>query len=166
MQIAAVFDRADFEAALEAARSVGPNSDLKGLSAPLDGGLWGSISAAWDKVESALNEAFQFGIEFAQEKLGAAIHATDEVIRSAGKRARDVHEALLSQLQAYLSHMYDSALSRVASTITVGQQTLTLGQVELSQKLSMTGSLKLNITEIAGMTGAGEITVVARYGSG
>jgi hypothetical protein len=29
----------------------------------------------------------------------------------------------------------------------------------------MTGSLKLNITEIAGMTGAGEVIVLARYGS-
>ncbi|WP_156766684.1 hypothetical protein [Mycobacterium sp. E2327] len=166
MQIAAVFDRADFDGALEAARKIGPESDLTGLSAPLDGGLWGKISTAWDRVESALKEAFQFGIDFAREKVSAAIDAADELIRDAGNRARDVHEALLTRLQAYLSHMYDSALSRVATTITVGQQTLALSQVELSQKLSMTGSLKMNITEIAGMTGAGEVTVLARYGSG
>jgi tRNA G26 N,N-dimethylase Trm1 len=35
----------------------------------------------------------------------------------------------------------------------------------LSQKISLTGSLKVTITDVAALTGAGEVTILARYGN-
>jgi hypothetical protein len=166
MPIAAVFDRADFEAALRASREIGAESELVGLAAPLDGALWGRISAAWDTVEHALRQAFQYGIDYASESVGEAIAAVEKVLQDAGRRARDVHEAFLTRLQQYLTGITDSALASVRTVVSIGSQTFTLGEIELSHKISLTGSLKVNITEIAALTGAGEMTVVAHYSSG
>lgn len=164
MAISAIFDRSDFEAALHASSEVGPGDILTGLAAPIDSALWGRISQAWDSVEHALRQAYQHGLEFAQDAVNKAIAATEQVLQTAGTRARDAHEAFLSRLQQYLTVVLNSALARVAGAVTVAERTFTLDQIELSNKISLTGSLKVNITEIAALTGAGEITVVARYG--
>src|SRR4051812_39190668 len=164
MYVHATIGRVDFEAALASARNVGADGNLPGMAAPLDSGLWGRISEAWDTVERALRQAVQYGLDAARQGVDDAVSAAEGLVRAAGHRARDVHEALLARLQDYLAHLLDSALSRVRQAVVVGGATLALTGVELSQKISLTGSLKVTITDVAALTGAGEVTVLARYG--
>jgi hypothetical protein len=74
-----------------------------------------------------------------------------------------VHEAILARIQDYLRNVIDSALARVRRTITVDQVCLSLSNIELTQRVSVTGSLKAAITELVALTGAGEMAILARY---
>lgn len=163
MVISAVINRVDFDRALNAAADLGTDEELPGLSAKWDEALWGRFSTAWDAVEHALRQAFQFGVDAARVSVNGAIAAAEEVLGEAGKLVTYVHAAFLARLQQYLTCLIDSALARVATQVTVGARTFDLDQIELSNKVSLTGSLSLNITEVAALTGAGEVTVVARY---
>src|SRR5450755_3735963 len=113
MQTVGIISRQDFETALAAARAVGTSAAIDGLAAPLSGALMGRISEVWDRVESALQRAFQFGADVARASVQAAALAASDLVESAGNRARDVHQALLARVQAYLTDLVDSAIAQV-----------------------------------------------------
>ncbi len=158
-----IVTRQGFEAALAASNAVGSSEPLVGLAAPLDAGWLGRISEAWDAVESALRDAYQWGREAAGEAVAAAVAQAEELVRSAGHRARDVHQALLARAQTYLAVLVRSALDQVQAAITVGGAQLGLTSVEVAQRISLSGSLKAALTEIVAITADGEITVSASY---
>jgi len=163
--IAATVNRNGFELALSAARDEGSVRSYAGLSAPLDGGLLGKISEVWEGVERALRDAFVYGAEKARDGFELAIASAERLIQQAGARARDVHQALLAKVQAYLSELVDAALRQVRTVIEVGDARLVLDGLEVSQAVSLTGSVKAALTEMVALTSAGELTVTARYGS-
>lgn len=160
-----VVTRDDFERALGAAAKVGSEVPLTGLAAPLDATWLGRIAEAWDNVETALGQAFQWGREAARESLDQAVAKAEELVRTAGRRARDVHEALLERIQTYLDLLVRGALAQVRGVIDVGGMQLRLVSVDVAQRISLTGSLKAALTELVAITAAGEITVSANYGS-
>jgi hypothetical protein len=165
MITAGVVTRQHFEGALQAAAAVGNQEPLTGLAAPLDATWLGRISETWDMVEAALREAYLWGRDAAQQALADAIAQAEQLLRSAGKRARDVHQALLERAQAYLTVLIRSALAQVHGVLDVAGTKLKLVSVEVAQSISLTGSLKASITELVALTGAGEISVSASYGS-
>lgn len=165
MITAGVVTRQHFESALRAAAAVGEQEPLKGLAAPLDATWLGRIGEAWDKVEAALREAYLWGREAAEETLADAITNAELLLRSAGKRARDVHQAILERAQAYLTVLVQSALAQVQGVLRVAGTELRLVSVEVAQSISLTGSLKASLTDLVALTGAGEISVSASYGS-
>jgi len=165
MILTAVVTRQDFENALRAAAMLGDQEPLTGLAAPLDATWLGRIAEAWDKVETALREAYLWGLEAAEEALTAAITYSEQLLRDAGKRARDVHQALLERTNAYLTLFLRGALAQVQNLIDVGGTQLKLHSIEVSQSINLTGSLKASLTEVVGLSGAGAITVLAHYGS-
>jgi hypothetical protein len=156
-------NRQGFESALAAARDEGSVHAYPGLSAPLAGGLVGKISEVWESVERALREAFVYGAERANEALGTAVASAEALIKGAGTRAKDVHQALLAKIQVYLSGLLDAALRQVRKTVEVGGGMLALDGLEVSQRVSLTGSVKAALTEIVALTSAGELTVTAHY---
>ena len=159
-----IVTRQGFEEALTAASTVGSDGHLVGLAAPLDATWLGRISEAWDAVESALREAYQWGREAASEALATAVADAEALVRSAGHRARDVHQALLARAQSYLAVLVRGALDQVQAAITVGGIQLTLSSVEVAQTISLHGSLKAALTELVSITADGEVTVSASYG--
>jgi hypothetical protein len=163
MIVVGTVDRQGFEAALSAARDEGSVRSYPGLSAPLDGSLLGKISEVWESVERALREAFIHGMDYAREALDQAVSSAENLIKNAGVRAKDVHQALLAKLQEYLSRLVDAALSQVRRIIEVGDIQLELDALEVSQRISLTGSIKASLTEIVALTSAGELTVGASY---
>jgi|SRR5215469_5323216 len=163
MEVAAVISRQDFEAALAAARTVGASTGSDGLASILDGAWLGRISEVWDHIESALSRAFQFGADQAKEYVDAAIKAANDLVTSAGKRARAVQQELLERMQAYLSRLVDAAIAQVRSEVVIGTQTLALDGIDMGYKISIGGSLKVTITDLASLTSAGELTVSAHY---
>ena len=156
-------NRQGFEAALSAARAEGAAQAYVGLSASLDGGLLGKISEVWESVEQALRDAFVHGMDYARAALDKAVSNADSLIQNAGVRAKDVHQALLSKVQAYLSRLVDAALSQVRKIVEVGGTQLQLDALEVSQRISLTGSIKASFTELVALTSAGELTVSASY---
>jgi hypothetical protein len=162
----ATINRQGFEAALAVAREEGSVRAYPGLSAPLDGSLLGKISEVWESVERALRDAFIQGMDYAREALDDAVRGAERLIQTAGTRAKDVHQALLAKIQSYLSRLVDAALSQVRSTLAVGNTKLELDALEVSQSISLTGSVKAALTELVALTSTGELTVTASYRAG
>jgi hypothetical protein len=156
-------DRHEFEIALSAARDVGVVRGYKGLSAPLDGSLLGKIAEVWESVEQALRDAFVHGMERGQATLDKAVSSAESLIQGAGARAKDVHQALLAKIQTYLARLVDAAISQVRRIVEVGDTQLELDGLEVSQRISLTGSIKAALTEIVALTSTGELTVTASY---
>jgi F0F1-type ATP synthase membrane subunit b/b' len=163
MQAIAMAHREDFDAALEAARSVGKGGEVVGLAAPLGAALRGRLSDAWDHIESALQRAWSRGGEIAREAAEAATVKVQEIVDAAGAEARALHEAILAKLYSYLSELIDRALARVRGSVMVADQNLTLEGVELAQTITLTGALKASIQEVISFTAQGQIVVTARY---
>ncbi|MDA8318393.1 MAG: hypothetical protein M0030_01060 [Actinomycetota bacterium] len=159
----ATVDRAGFEAALATAREEGAVAAYPGLAAPLDGALRGKIAEVWESIENALRDAFMHGTEYARQAMDKAVSSADALIRSAGSRAKDVHQALLSKVQAYLSRFVDAALAQVRPAIEVGGGRLELDGLEVSQSISLAGSIKASLIELVTLTADGNLTVTARY---
>jgi hypothetical protein len=163
MTVTAVVQRSDFESALASAREVGRGDDLAGLNSPPNANLLGRIDEAWDTIEGALSRAFGKGKEVAQGALETAAERVEALLESAGAKAKELQQVLLGRLQRYVSDLIAGALERVQSTIQIATLTLPLVSVEVSQTISLTGSLKVNLTEIINMTAQGQLVVNARY---
>lgn len=158
-------DRQDFEAALVHARTARRDATPVGLAAPFDE-FSSRIAEVWDAVEEALRESFQYGADMARDAIERAVTAAGDLLRTAGRRARQVHEELLAYLKVYMTGIFEAGLAQVRQVVTVANQNFALHELEISQKISLTGSLKACITEVAALTGAGEIGVLARYTAG
>ncbi|QJW37139.1 hypothetical protein [Cellulosimicrobium protaetiae] len=159
-----LLDRQGFEDALAHAGALGAGGDdLAGLSAPADGGFLGKLSEVWESIERALREAFVHGAERATAARDAAVALAERCMEEAGRRARDVHQALLSRLQDYVGTLVDTMLARLRPAFAVGGSDLTLDSVDVNQRISFTGSLKAAITEVVALTSSGELTVSAGY---
>ncbi len=161
-----IVTRQGFEEALEAASSLDSSESLVGLAAPLDATWLGRISETWDAVENALRQAYEWGLDAASEAVRKAVADAEALVRSAGHRARDVHEALLERAQRYLAVLVRNALDQVQAAIVVGGTRLALSSVEVAQRISVHGSLKAAVTELVAITADGEITVSASYRQG
>jgi hypothetical protein len=95
--------------------------------------------------------------------VATAVARAEDLVRSAGHPARDVHQALLAHAQSYLAVLVREALEQVQAMITVGGAQLKLTSVDVAQRISLNGSLKAAMTEIVAITANGEITVSASY---
>ncbi|WP_405494044.1 hypothetical protein [Nocardia sp. NBC_00511] len=158
-----MISRHDFEAAINCAHEAGRRAATSGLNAPLGAALLDRVAEVWDHIEAALRKAYQFGVEQAQDLLRTAVDQAENLLREAKARAESVEQQLQERLQGYLSGLLDRALQGVRSALTVGETRLGLVGIDVSQKITLTGSLKVSISELVALTGAGELTVVARY---
>jgi hypothetical protein len=165
MTVTAVVQRSDFEFALARAREVGPGEDLPGMNAPAFAELIGRIDEAWDSIESGLSRAYTGGREAFGDALARATSRIEDLLRSAGNKAKDVQDTLVARLHSYVGDLVSRALERVQPTIQIAAQTLPLVSVEVSQAINLSGSLKVNLTEIINMTAEGQLVVNARYAS-
>ncbi len=166
-QLTAVLGRDQFERALATASAVGTaTTPVTGLVVPLEVTWRDRVAQAWDAIAAALREAFERGRDVAAGLVDAAVRAAEDCIREAGERARDVQQALLERLQTYLRSLVDEALTQVRPEIAVGDVTLPLQSVQISQEIATSGSLKAAITELVQVTAEGRLGVSAVYGLG
>jgi F0F1-type ATP synthase membrane subunit b/b' len=163
MQATAWVSGEDFNAALDAARSVGIGGDLPGLAAPLSAAITGRLSNAWDHIELALQQAWTKGRDLAQDAVDAAVAKAQETVDAAGAGARAVHDRLLERLHTYLADLIERALARVSTSITIAGREMTLAGVELAQAITLTGALKLSVQEACALTAEGQVVITARY---
>lgn len=164
MQVSTPISPAAFGHALESARQVGVRGDvIGGLGAPLDGALAGRLGEVWDGIEGALKRAFRFGVDKARELRDSAIATAEAAIEAAGRSGDDLRLALLTRMQVFSQELLRGALARVDATVDVGDVQLELTSLEVSQKLIVTGSLKVSISELVALSGGGELVVGAHY---
>lgn len=163
--LTAVLGRDQFERALAAASAVGgPGAPITGLAVPLEVTWRDRVAEAWDAIAAALREAFERGRDVAAELVDAAVRAAEDCVREAGERARDVQQALLDRLRTYLAGLIDEALTQVRPAVVLGDVTLPLQSVQISQEIATSGSLKASITELVQVTAEGRLGISAVYG--
>jgi hypothetical protein len=136
---------------------------MPGLATSLDSALAGRVRAVWDRIEASLRAAFEYGRDNAAPLVAVATAEAESLVASAGHRAAEVQQAILAKLNEYVTRLTDAALSRVRTELVLGSTTWRLNDVELTQTISLTGSLSTNITSLVTLTSVGELTVNARY---
>jgi hypothetical protein len=163
MNITVIGDQQDFEQAIKAARKVDESKTSTNLNAIADAGLLGRLDGVWDTIETALREGYRFGRDLAKGALDMAIEKAEQLIKEAGTRAREIHAALLQKLQTFVKTFITNALARVPTTISIGERNYNITKVTCTQKLVMTGSIKVNITEVFSIASNGELEVAVDY---
>ncbi len=163
MNITVIGDRQDFEQAIRAVRIMSEGANSASLNAVSDAGLLGRLDSVWDDIVTALRRGYEFGSDTARGLLEKAIAQAEQFITEAGNRARDAHEALLQNLQVFVQNFTTNALKRIPTTIAVGGLTYNISKVTCAQKLIMTGSIKMNLTEVFSLASNGELEVAVDY---
>ena len=166
MQITVIVEKDAFDNAIAVADKVGRRDALvKGLEAPVDGALTGWIEDAWEPVRSAFDRVYQVGKDAAQEAIRKAESKIERVLAEAGKRAGEVAIALRAKIAAYVSALIDEMLKQVRPVLHLGEGTLKLAEVQVSQKLVVGGSLKTSLQEALELTSNSEFNIEASYRS-
>jgi hypothetical protein len=164
MQITVIVDKSAFDAAIAVAERIGlQNERVKGLEAPVDGALFGWVEEAWEAVRRALDRAYQFGADAATEAVQTAEKVIDRVMSDAGKRASEVAAALRAKIAGYVAGLIDEMLKQVRPNLKIGEGTLKLSEVQISQKLVIGGSLKASLKEALALTSSSEFNIDASY---
>jgi len=163
MNLTIIADRRDFEHAVKAVSALDTSTLSTSLNAVKDASLLGQIDSVWDDILTALRKGYEFGSEKARDLLNQAITHAEQLLLEAGSRARDVQDALLQKLQVWVQDFISSALKRVPTAIALGDLTYNITKVTCTQKLVMTGSIKMNLTEVFALTSNGELQVAVDY---
>jgi len=163
MEIKITASRSVFEEAIATLETPMLSRTFSVLSAPTEAALFGRLNEAWDWIKKALGKAYDHGAEEAKQFFDEAWTNVEELITGAGDKAKELKDLILEQLQVYQAKFMEGMLKQVRAEISVGGGTLQLTQVQLSQKVAMSGSLKASLAEVFNMTSNGEILVNATY---
>jgi hypothetical protein len=157
--------RDDFELAITRSKEVGGSQRLQGLASPEDNVFWGKVDMVWNAVTNALRRAYVLGKDAAREAMDSAKAQAQALIAEAGARAREIHDALLDKVQAYLTTVIDSAIRQVRGQLVLtGGRSLELSGVEVRQRLSLSGEIGVTLESLFSLTSEGEVEVAAHYG--
>jgi hypothetical protein len=162
MNLTIVTSRPIFEQALQAARQLGKGSEFKGLNAPTDA-IRAYLEEAWDLIHDGLKSAYEFGRDRVQGLLDAAVVKTEELLRRAGSNARDLHTALLERLQLFMRNLIQGTMRLFPTEYTIGDQAFRMSGMKCTQKVLVTGSIKMSLTEAFSLVSTGEIAIEAQY---
>ena len=163
MNISIVASRADLEQALKDARAFSPLDQDTQLHATANAGLLGRLDSVWDSIETALRKGYKFGADAARDALNSAISQTEQLISEAGALANQFQEALLEKLQLFVRGFINSALQRVPDSLIISGRDFKISKVTCTQKLVLTGSLSVNVTEVFSLASNGELELAVDY---
>ena len=163
MQISVMADLSIFTSALKKAEQVYPSMRPQGLNAPVDGVLMGRVSQTWEAIKEALQAALDYGSEKAESAFKGAWQEVERTLGDAGAKAGELQVLLMTRLREYLTTFIDGMLQQVRSELRVGTTTLRLSQVQLSQKVTLSTSLKATLKEVIALTSQGELQINASY---
>jgi hypothetical protein len=163
MNFSIVANRADLEQALKQARAFTPLDHNTHLNANVNAGLLGRLDAVWESIESALRKGYKFGTEAARDALTNAIAQAEKLIAEAGAFANDCQQALLEKLQLFVKGFISSAMQRVPESIPISGREFRISKVTCTQKLVLTGSISVNVTEVFSLASNGELELAVDY---
>jgi hypothetical protein len=163
MNISIVASRADLDQALNEARVFSPLDQNTHLNATANASLLGRLDAVWESIETALRKGYKFGTEAARDALTNAIAQAEQLIAEAGAFANDCQQTLLEKLQLFVKGFISSAMQRVPESIPIAGREFRISKVTCTQKLVLTGSLKVNLTEVFSLASNGELELAVDY---
>lgn len=134
-----------------------------GMHSQSDLSILGKVDAVWNRVRSAIQQAFIHGKELVTDAVNSAISAMEELLREAGNKAKEFHNELLKRLQVFVKTLIESALNLLPATMTIAGAAFEVAKVNYSQKLRLGGSLKSNLLEIISLTSDGEMSLSVDY---
>lgn len=163
MIISVTADQFIFETAIAAAEQVGAPALPKGLNAPLDAATTGRLDEAWSTIKTMLQRAYESGSSVAATLLEKAQQTVDQLLESAGNKARQLQALLSARLREYQSTFVEGVLHLVRAEIKVGEVSMKLSQIKLAQKIVLSGSVKAALAEAFALTSCGEFQIEASY---
>lgn len=163
MNVSIMASRADLDHALKDARSFSPLDVNTQLNATVNASLLGRLDSVWDSIESALRKGYKFGTEAARDALTSAIGQAEQLIAEAGAFANDCQQTLLEKLQLFVKGFINSAMQRVPESISIAGREFRISKVTCTQKLVLTGSIKVNLTEVFSLASSGELQLAVDY---
>jgi len=167
MQLFAIVDNEIFEDSISLARNAGFDQKFGtgAMHAPMSAELDYWVNKIWDVTESTLRLARDAGagaIAGQLEKLSIGWAEVNEKFKQGAERVR---AAIIARLNDFLRRLIEGALSRVQSSIKIGDREIAISGVTIEQKLKLGGSLKASLEEICEFIGEGEISLAANYGT-
>jgi hypothetical protein len=163
MSITVIADNFVFQKALMDAEKIGTVSKLDGLNSPLDSAMMGRFDEAWDEIRGLLKRAFNEGKERAVPLYEEAQVRIGQLLAQAGSKSQVVEDLLVARLRQFQSSFMDGMLEQVRSEIKIGNSIMSISQVQLNQKVTLSGSLKASLAEVIALTSSGELELTATY---
>lgn len=147
------------DTALDSAAQV---KQLKGLNT-LPSDTMGKLEAIWVHVHDGLQSAYLARKEDVEEIFrGVAAHVKS-ALAAAGVKAQELQKLLLERLSRYMHALIDGMLSQVRAEFTVEGSRLRLSAIEISQSITLSGSVELSLQRAFELTSNGELSVNASY---
>lgn len=165
MKLLAVVDEQVHQDALGAARRIGTVQTVSqtGLNTVQVDEVMAWVTRLWDPIEEAIVMAYRQGMAAARPIVEQLHTELTALANNVSARARDVQAILSERLNTYLMRAIDGALGRVRDHITVGAKQFTINSVKVDQKVSVSSSLKMSLSEICEFVAEGEIALSAEY---
>lgn len=165
MKLIAVVNEQVHQSALAEARQIrySPSYSTDGLNSVLPDEVTSWVNKLWDPIEEALTSACRKGMESTRPIIDKILADLDTLCADMTNRAREVRAVISARLNQYLLATIDGALERVRANIRVGGQQLTMTSVTVEQKVNISTSLKMSLSEICEFVAEGEITLSAEY---
>ena len=151
-----------FEEALQTAGQMGARDQTADLAAPMNS-FDAYVEEAWVAIDEALRAVFTYGKEKAGDIMDSAIATTEGLLLRAGSKARDLQTALLVKLQEFLQTLIQGTFKLIPTEYDLKGRKFSLSVMKCTQKLVMTGSLKVNLAEVFSLVSSGEIAIEAQY---
>ena len=77
--------------------------------------------------------------------------------------ANEFHETLLEKLQVFVKGFVNSALQRVPDSLSIAGHNFRIAKVTCTQKVVLTGSQQINLTEVFTLASSGELQLAVDY---
>jgi hypothetical protein len=163
MNISILASRDDLEQALNDARTLITLEHNTHLNATVNAGLLGRLDTVWETIEGALRKGYKFGSEAARDALEIAIAQAELLIADAGTLANEFHQALLEKLHLFVKGFIRSAMQRVPDSLAIAGRNFRIARVTCTQKIVLTGSLEINLTQVVSLASNGELELAVDY---
>lgn len=153
----------EVRAALSSAEALNARELGNQLNAPVDAAFMGRVDDIWERIKETLIDSVRRG----QDEVNLLVESTwqfvSERLTQAGAKARLIEECLLERMRAYVGALHKSLLAQVLPAVSIGNLSLALDAISLSQSIRVDCSLKSSLTELIALSSNGAIEVTASY---
>ena len=163
MNIVVLTDHALFDRAIRAGADYGKGKAPSFLAAPLDGVSEGQLDEAWNILVETIDHARTATEDRIKELISAGYAKVEEILSAAKNKAKDIRAMLWEKLRAMVQDLIDGMLAQIRPELTVGGRTLYLNDIQVTQKVVLSGSIKASLADLCALASQGETQVTVNY---
>lgn len=138
----------------------GVSSNYQKLTTPA------AVAAAkevWARIERVLKQAALDGWDAVREEVKAVNAFFEERANELLGEATQLREAVMQKLREAMHGILDFVLSSVRTRVKIGEDTYTLGSIDLQSKLVYSSSIEASVTALCKFVASGEAVVTGKY---